>query len=87
MYEQSIHGLHPTFETEEPIEFDYTIGTEIPYCEHWQTVWQISDGYEPLVVLGYQRGTLQNTMGFSSVFPIGEGAQGVDAGDWWLWYS
>lgn len=86
MYED-IHWFHTTPETEGTTEQDYPIGEQIPYCSHWETVRQISNGYEPSVVLGNQQQTLQDIMGFTSIFPDFESTEGVDGSDWWEWNS
>ena len=82
-YEQDIHGLYTTYITETTIEFDYPIGCEVPYCEHWKAVWEISDGNELASILGNQQQALQDFMGEPCIFTNGESTQGVDDGYWW----
>ena len=86
-YEQNIHRLHAPSETERTTELDYTIGDQIPYCEYWQAVREISDGNELAFILGNQQEAVQYIMGEPSIFTIGEGSQGTDASDWWDWDS
>ncbi len=86
-YEQNIPGLHSPRQTETTTEFDYPIGEQIPYCEYWKAVREISDGNEFAFVLGNQQLTLQDFMGEPSIFTDGESAQGIDASDWWYWDS
>ena len=81
-----IYGFHTTYETEATTELDYPIGEQIPYCEHWETVRQISNGYEPITLLGNQQWPSEYTMGFTSVFTDIESTEGTDECDWWLGY-
>ena len=80
-----IYRFHPTYQTEGIIEFDYTLGCEIPYCEHWQAIWKVNGGYESSIVLGHQSQTLQDFVGESGLFDDFESTEGIDAGDWWEW--
>ena len=86
-YEQDIHRLHTTSETEGTPECNHPLGEQIPYCIHWETVREISNGDEPSFILGYQQEALQYFMGFPGVFPIRESTQGTDASDWSDWDS
>ena len=80
-----VYRLHTPPETEGTTESDYPVHGEVPYCEHWQTVWKVSDGHEPSTILGYKQLSMQDLMGESSIQSSGEGAQGIDASDWWEW--
>ena len=82
-----VYGLHTALPTEGDLELDHPLGEQIPYCEHWQTVWQISDGDEFTIVLGDQQWPLHNPVGEPGLFSNIESTEGIDAGHWWEWNS
>ena len=80
-----IYGIHTTYETEGTPELDHPIGEQIPYCEHWKAVREISNGNEPTPVLGHQQWSVQDTMGQPSILNDFESTEGIDECDWWQW--
>ena len=82
-----IHRLHTTPETEGDYSIDYSIGCEVPYCQHWKAVREIANGNEPNALLGYQQRPLYDIVGEPGVFNDFESTEGIDASDWWQWNS
>ena len=82
-----LYGIYTTYETETITEFDHPIGEQIPYCEYWETVRKISNGYEPTPILGHQQWPLQDFMGQPGIFANIESSERVDECDWWQWNS
>lgn len=82
-----IYGFYTTYETERTPELDHPIGEQIPYCKYWKAVREISDGYEPTSLLGYQQWSIEDTVVFASVLSNFESTEGVDECDWWVWNS
>ena len=72
---ERIYWLYTTSETERDYSIDTWFNEQVPYCEHWQTVRQVSNGYEPTVVLGDQRQTMQNPLGLACLLSVCEGPQ------------
>ena len=77
-----LHWVYTTYEAEGDDYWYFVFNSEIPYCMHWPTVRQIFSGNESDALLGYQRWAVQNLVGESSVQPVLEDPEGVDAGNW-----
>jgi len=87
MYEEDVHRFLTPQSTEGDSESNIEWFGEVPYCFHWKTVRQISDGGEHSSLLGDKPQTVKDTVGFPSILPNPESTQRIDECDWWEWIS
>ena len=83
---EDVHWFHTTSEAEGDNPVDFEIGLEVPYCEYWEAVRQVTTWHESASLLGTERRSLQDTMGEPSILTDFESTEGTDECYWRLGY-